>query len=98
MPVFIWGLPILFHRSMFVSVPLLYCFDYYSFVDDLQPHSAVVKKMFVGGKMHRAFGIIPGQVTGYSTKASLCGKKYTEFQTRKIVFVSQFFYLKIFCN
>lgn len=33
--------------------------------------------------MHRAFGIIPGQVTGYSTKASLCGKKYTEFQTRK---------------
>ena len=48
--------------------------------------------------MHRTFGIVPGQVTGYSSKASLCGKKYTEFQTRKIVFVSQFFYLKIFYN
>ena len=31
---------------MFVSVPLPYCFDYHSFVVDLQPHSAVVKKMF----------------------------------------------------
>ena len=50
---------------------------------------------YLGSKRHRAFGIIPGQVTGYSSKASLCGKKYSEFQTRKIVFVSQFFYLKI---
>ena len=46
--------------------------------------------------MHRAFGIIPGQVTRYSSKASLCRKKYTESQTRKTVCVSQFFYLKIF--
>ena len=43
--------------------------------------------------MSRAFGVIPGQVTGYS-KALSCRKKYVGFQTRKIAFVSQFFDLK----